>query len=346
MTTRVLFTHSFSTTPHLIQALRDNPDRHPFEIFCTHHNPRSLQLHVADHAEVEPPLEGDAHAEYCLDLCRRHGIQVLVPGYRTIGWIAPHRAAFEAAGTRVVLAASADLIAILEDKAHTFGHLAGRELVTLPAHRFATDLDGFRTAHDALVAEGHQICFKPVRAYGASGFRIIQEDLDPLRLFTQPPGVRIPLATVLATLGDAGAFPELMVMEYLPGAEYSLDCLALGGELQVAIPRRKLDGRLRLLEDRPDLVELARRVTAALELSAAFNIQIRHGRDGVPKLLEINARMSAGLYISNFSGVNVPYLALRQSLGLPYTVPEPGLGRLVAEMEQAFLLDGVAVHQP
>jgi hypothetical protein len=261
-----------------------------------------------------------------------------VPGYRTIAWIAPHRDAFEAAGTQVVLAASADLIAILEDKSLTFGHIHGRDLLDLPAHRYATNLEGFRTAHDALVAAGHQVCFKPVRAYGASGFRIIQEDPDPLRLFTQPPGVRIPLNTVLEALEQAGSFPELMVMEYLPGAEYSLDCLALRGELQLVIPRRKLDGRLRLLEDRPDLVQLARRVTGALGLSAVFNIQIRHGQDGIPKLLEINARMSAGLYISNFSGVNFPYLAVRQSLGLPYTVPAPRLGRLVAEMEQAVLL--------
>jgi len=36
---------------------------------------------------------------------------------------------------------------------------------------------------------------------------------------------------------SSGSFPELLVSEYLPGDEYSVDCLADHGETILAVPR-------------------------------------------------------------------------------------------------------------
>jgi len=34
-----------------------------------------------------------------------------------------------------------------------------------------------------------------------------------------------------------------------------------------------------------------------------------------PKLIEINPRMSASIHFSNYGGINLPYLAVKQALG-------------------------------
>ena len=39
-----------------------------------------------------------------------------------------------------------------------------------------------------------------------------------------------------------------MVSEYLDGEEYSIDCLAYQGKLHIAVPRKKMNNRLRIQE--------------------------------------------------------------------------------------------------
>jgi hypothetical protein len=133
------------------------------------------------------------------------------------------------------------------------------------------------------------------------------------------------------------SFPELLVSEYLNGAEYSIDCLAYDGRLYAAVPRRKLDGRMRWLEDNPELLEIARRTTEIYRLPYIFNIQVRY-RDGVPKLLEINPRMSGGLYISCMSGVNFPYLAVKLLLEGEINPAAPRLNQMIGEVEAAITI--------
>ena len=126
-------------------------------------------------------------------------------------------------------------------------------------------------------------------------------------------------------------------MEYLEGFEYSIDCLGLNGELFAAIPRKKIDSRVRALQDFPKFVELARKTEEKYKLPYIFNIQIKYSQ-GIPKLLEINPRMSGGLDASCLSGINFPYLAVKLLLGEKIIVPEPKLNLYSTQIEKRFIL--------
>lgn len=140
------------------------------------------------------------------------------------------------------------------------------------------------------------------------------------------------------TLSSVERFDNLMVMELLSGTEYSIDCVSTAdGELLTAIPRRKSTGRTYLLEDKPELIEIARRIAQNLRIPYAFNIQVRYSQ-GIPKLLEINPRMSGGLYITCLSGVNMPYLAVQALQGKVIQPPAPEFGIQAGYVEQPLLM--------
>lgn len=124
-----------------------------------------------------------------------------------------------------------------------------------------------------------------------------------------------------------------MVMEFLDGYEYSVDCLAMNGELLAAVPRKKVSGRNQLLEENLALLETAKVITKELNIPYNFNIQFIY-KNGVPKLLEINPRMSGGMYMSCMSGINFPYAAIQLLLDGTTNVVQPIYGINCTHMEK------------
>ena len=115
----------------------------------------------------------------------------------------------------------------------------------------------------------------------------------------------------------------LLVQEYLPGDEYSVDVLAAGdGRIIAAVPRARLkvDSGIAVtsltLHD-TQLEELARRVAELIGLRYTANIQFRKNANGTPTLLEVNARFPGTMPLTVQSGVNMPLFSLRDVLGHP-----------------------------
>ncbi|WP_231891244.1 ATP-grasp domain-containing protein [Paenibacillus swuensis] len=324
----------FSTAYHYINMIRDNPDGESFEFYGTHPNPQHMSLMASDHAETEPDLTGRAYAEFCAEFCKRHEIDLFIPRLH-MEEIARHASLFDAIGTKLLVCRDLDLLDAMVEKDKFYEMLQGRDLVTIPDYEVVTTAEAFKSAYEKLTARGHKVCFKPTKSEGGMGFRIINDEIDPLEeLYGY-----VTLSTTFERAHEAFSaverFEDIMVMELLEGTEYSIDCLATAeGELITAVPRRKSEGRIYLLEENQELLELSRRIANTLRIPYAFNIQVRYNH-GVPKLLEINPRMSGGLYITCLSSVNLPYLAVRAALGMPITPPEPKFGITASYIEQA-----------
>jgi biotin carboxylase len=88
----------------------------------------------------------------------------------------------------------------------------------------------------------------------------------------------------------------------------------------------------------PELVALAERLTASYALDSLFNIQVRYA-GSTPKLLEINARMSGGVYFACLSGLNLPAWAIAIALGdrHPDELPVPRSGISVHQQFHEFI---------
>jgi carbamoyl-phosphate synthase large subunit len=127
-------------------------------------------------------------------------------------------------------------------------------------------------------------------------------------------------------LSEMARSADLIVQEYLPGQEYSIDVLAdRGGHVIAAVPRvrEKVDSGVsvagRTIRDR-ELEQFGTAVVRHTGLTYIANVQCRRDWAGRPALLEVNPRAPGALPLTVASGVDMPALALDLLRGRP--VPE------------------------
>ncbi|CAM4396799.1 ATP-grasp domain-containing protein [Paenibacillus tarimensis] len=336
--TRIYFNRWFSVMYHYIRAIRENPEGELFEFFGTHPDLNHMSLLETDYKEAEPSITGLPYVEYCADFCRRHRIDVFIPRLHMED-IVRHIHLFDEIGTRVMVCRDRELLEAMMDKRTFYESVRSRNLVEIPDYEVVQTAGQFKEAYERLAAAGHNVCFKPTRSEGGMGFRIINNTTDRLAELYGYVTLSTTFEDAYRTLASQTRFGDLMVMEHLEGPEYSIDCVAdQEGELLVSVPRHKAQGRMYRLEDNPELQSLSKRIAKELRIPYAYNIQIRYNK-GVPKLLEINPRMSGGLFISCLSGVNMPYLAVNAVLGKPAVPPKPRFGIKAGYIEQPLIME-------
>ena len=99
-------------------------------------------------------------------------------------------------------------------------------------------------------------------------------------------------------------FPELLVSEYLPGEEYSVDCLARNGEAIIVVPRarKKMINGISVegeFVEEENIIGYCKQIIHELQLHGNIGIQVKRSVAGKFLILEINPRVqgtiSAGL---------------------------------------------------
>jgi carbamoyl-phosphate synthase large subunit len=115
----------------------------------------------------------------------------------------------------------------------------------------------------------------------------------------------------------------LIVQEFLPGEEYSIDVLAdAAGRVIASVPRlrARVDSGVsvggRTVKDE-ELSSFGRAVAEATGITYVANVQCKRDAAGRPALLEVNPRMPGTLGLTIASGVDMPRLALAALRGLP-----------------------------
>jgi carbamoyl-phosphate synthase large subunit len=232
-------------------------------------------------------------ADVLLARCRALGVHVVLPTVDAeLRPLAAARARFAADGIKLLLAPAAALDVIL-DKLTLALHCGG--VVRVPR----TEPVGGGTDPSSW---SYPVVVKPRTGSGSRGFLVVGSAAD-LALLTREPG--------------------LLVQEYLPGEEYSIDVLAdAAGRVIASVPRlrARVDSGVsvggRTVHD-PELESFGRAVAEATGISYVANVQCKRDAAGRPALLEVNPRMPGTLGLTIASGVDMPRLALDSLRGLP-----------------------------
>jgi predicted ATP-grasp superfamily ATP-dependent carboligase len=346
---KIWFNRWFTTVSHNIDMIRANPDNRKFIIYGSHPNKDALYLQNCDYAFLEPDISGEGYIEFCLEFCHKHKIDIFIPRKENV-LISKKLALFEAMGVKVLVCSDTKLMEMMDNKEATYQSIQekakdGATLFAIPDYYVVNNIEDFRMAFEMLKERGHTVCFKPVIGEGAKGFRVIKDQIESIhQLFTQGIGYRIPYSYVCEILSQQETFPNLMVLEYLAGREFSIDCLASAEKLYAAIPRMKGDGRVRELVRHQDLIQLAFDFHKEYKLPYVFNIQVKYN-NGIAKLLEINPRMSGGVHFSCLSGINLPYLAIKILLGEKVDLLEPRFGIRASHLEKEMILNSERIFQ-
>jgi len=238
---------------------------------------------------------GDApdFTDVVLGRCRAFGVNVVLPTVDAeLRPLARARAVFAAAGIDLLLA-PAEALDVILDKLTLAQRCAG--IVRVPR----TEL------FDSLVdpaAWTYPVIVKPRTGSGSRGI------------------LQVGSAAELAALERS---PRLLVQEFLPGEEYSIDVLAdAGGHVIASVPRlrARVDSGVsvggRTVHD-TGLSSFGRAVAEATGITYVANVQCKRDAGGRPALLEVNPRMPGTLGLTIASGVDMPRLALAALRGEP-----------------------------
>lgn len=250
-----------------------------------------LYLVPAEMRTIIPAGAAPDFAEALLTRCLSLEVDIVLPTVDAeLRPLAYAREKFATAGIALLLANAAALDVIL-DKLSLACHCA--DIVRVPrTELFGPDVDPADWTYPAVV--------KPRTGSGSRGVVIVGS------------------AAELAALDRS---PSLIVQDFLPGEEYSVDVLAgADGHVIASVPRlrARVDSGVsvggRTVHD-PEIEQFGRTVARATGITFVANVQCKRDRDGNPALLEINPRMPGTLGLTIASGVDMPRLALDALLG-------------------------------
>ena len=173
-------------------------------------------------------------------------------------------------------------------------------------------LAAFDDAWAALRPQHAKLCVKPSHSVFGLGFAVLEEHKSSAALLLAGVQYHIGLDDLRRGLAEMGTFRTMLLMEYLDGHEYSVDCVGNDGALVAAIARKKPhSGPGQTIDQRDDILAATAELTRRHGLNGVFNVQFREsGADGRLRLLEINPRMSGGIGMACVAGPNLPYLSL------------------------------------
>ena len=219
-----------------------------------------------------------------------------------------------------VMVSSEKSIRIANNKSECYSFLR-RNHIRVPEFYVAHNVNDFTDAAEKLGYPINQFCFKPSESNGSRGVRIVSANLDETDLlFNHKPGHLYMTYEHAVSILSSAPFPELLVSEYLPGQEYSVDCLAENGTPKIILPRirKKMTGGISVrgtfIKD-ASLITYCEQIIRTLNLHGNIGIQAKLSKDGEPLLLEINPRVQGTIVAALGAGINLPLLAVHQELG-------------------------------
>ena len=269
------------------------------------------------------PSSGDdaAYLAAIRRVCLEESVDVILPiTTRELGVLSRHKDALAGEGIRVIVSGSTSIdIANDKGKSADFAQKLG---LPVPQFRVARDLKEFQTGVSEMQLAGSKLCFKPVLGNGSRGFGIVVNEVVPGEFLQAKAGVLpMTLEEWSKRLGGEGLFDvPLMICDFLPGVEYSVDMLCSGGKTLFCVPRTrdKMIGGISVagrLDRNFGLIAFCIQLAQALELDGPIGMQWREDAEGTPRLLEINPRLQGTTSALALAGINLPVQAVRLAMG-------------------------------
>lgn len=303
----------------IIQCLGQHPS---INIVAADANPFVVGRYLVKDFTAIPKATDPSFIESLLALCREKNIHAVLPLVtRELIPLAKHSKEFELAGAKLI-ASSPESLEIANDKGKLYQFLQWRGM-DIPGFRIVETVPQFEAATKDLGYPAKTICFKPTKSNGSRGFRIISNSIDEHHLlFNEKPTVATISYNDAIRILSSKTFPELLVSEFLPGEEFSVDCLAKKGETLLMLPRSRkkiingisVEGEFIREES---IINYCTQIIHELKLHGNIGIQVKKSASGKFLLLEINPRVQGTISAGLGAGINMPLLAIKQELGLP-----------------------------
>lgn len=304
-------------TKGTLYSLRNNFDNRNIIIIGTDINQDVIGRYLCDKFYNIPEPSSSEYVPKLVSICKKESVDVLLPQTTAeLPILAQSIGQFEVIGTKVAIS-DWKSIELANNKLELM-KMAAKINVPVPGFGIVDNFDNLLEQARGWGWPESPVVVKPPISNGMRGFRIIDESIDLKNMFysEKPLGIYLRMNSLYDILGST--FPQLLVMEYLPGSEYTVDVLNTNNF--TAIPRRRdlmkngitFNGAV---ERNNEIIKYSERLSREIGLKYAFGFQFKLDKDNVPKLLESNPRIQGTMLLSTLAGANIIYGAIRYALG-------------------------------
>ena len=177
--------------------------------------------------------------------------------------------------------------------------------IYLPKYK-KINLRGIKSHLDEFDFPNKEICFKPLNFDGARGFRILSNKIDRLNqiMTDKPYNCYLNIDELDALLKSSNFDIEILLSEFLPGKEYTVDTFVENKKIKSFCIRERLK-----LKDHISFVgktiynELIERqifvINEMFDFDGSIGYQFKENVDGTPLLLECNPRLQGASILSS-----------------------------------------------
>lgn len=293
----------FSTAYNIIELIKNNPDNRKFKIIGSH-NKEMVYKALCDEWYIRPIREEyEDDKEYLKEarsFCKTHNIDIFFPrrgvttDYLTIKL-------FNEVGTKIVVE-NYDIMHVCNNKYNTYNILHKTSLLDyIPPTQKLIDvrlIPFFENYLQNKEFNYRKLCIKPEVGVGAEGFRVIDYPFDSKEI-----------RDLLKENKE-----DYLLMPYLDGPEYSVDCLNVNQNKTIVCCREKNSyTKVQKIDQNEKIASIIKVIQDTFNFQYIYNVQFRQHEKEL-YLLEINTRMSGGIYLDDFAGVNFPYLLIKKLL--------------------------------
>jgi len=312
-----------------LYSLKNNFDQRPVRIFGTDCNPDVYGKHLSDKFFQVPSAETDDHdfMERIFEICEE---------YRAIDVILPQVEAELLIFANIKDDLEEDFgIKVACSKYHHIFHSSNKvnlyevaESLQIPVPKYSF-IETWRDLVNYVKDDLKSDIFVIKRKFGSGmrGVRVIDcnSHMNLHKFLNEKPdALRMSMTELHNVLGEHFSEP-MIVQEYLPGKEYSVDMLSDEKTIYQVIPRSRDIMRTGIsfagtIENHTWLQKCCCELTEKLGLTYAHGYQFKTDRTHKPRLLECNPRVQGSMVASTLAGANIIYGAVKLALDETYPV--------------------------
>ncbi len=274
----------------------------------------SVAFQYAYESVISPLIYSSDYIPFLLNYCKSKQIEILISLFDAdLLILARHKKEFEKIGTKLIVS-DEQFIVNCNDKWKTFLFLAENNI---PAPKTYLTIKSIMEGLDAGEID-YPIIVKPRFGCGSIGLSVAENDIE-LQAFTEY--VKREAMTSYLKYESSLESEIVIYQEFIQGQEYGVDVINdLEGNYVNTIIKKKIAmraGETDIAEtvNIPSIKQIAEQIAEISRHIGNLDMDVFLTKDGVPMVMELNARFGGGYPFSHAAGCNLPLAILKWSNG-------------------------------
>lgn len=267
-----------------------------------------------------PKFTDPTYVDVLIEICKKEKVDIFFPHISMeLPLILKDINKFKAIGVKVAITENSTL-RIANNKLELYRHLEQIGIMAPKYFQIFNSKDLVKYAKK-LGFPKSKVVVKLAESSGSRGVRVVNNKIDrKANFYNKPNSLDVSMKEMCLTIDECGKLPDIFVMEFLPGCEYTVDLLADKGKTIFIAGRHNYESVASIAmssvtEKNEEAFNICRKIVAYLHLDGNIGFDFLFDENGKPVLTDLNPRVTATVVLFKQAGLNLPYLRIKQLLG-------------------------------